>query len=171
MHNISLASDDVILNPGGSYYVIDTLYLNDIRENLPALPSDGLEAFIRQNIFPDAGYPFALIDTHQYTEEIVVRVGNISAVSDQFAEADIDACFVTDTGLIAFIRKEIFIDLVAIFDFYDLVDVDDHHEPVNVTYWNRIAGRYHPNDIALMLSPGVGSGYDFVGSGLYAVMI
>lgn len=171
MRNVSLHSERITLNPGSRYFVIDTLYVNDLaREDLPSV---GPDAFIRDRVFsyPHAQTMFVLIDIRERSEELVVHVGDILSVTDEVAEANVDSCFVTDTGLIVFVREENLSDLVSALDFYELVDTNGAHETVDLEYWDRIAGRYHLNDLALMVSPGLDSGYEFVGSGLYMIDI
>jgi hypothetical protein len=171
MRNISLNAEDIRLSPGGLYYVLDTLYVNGIKRELGESSVDDMPTFIREKVFPYADYPFAIIDTKGRSDDLVIHTADILSLAGRDTDADFDSQFVTDTGLIIFVRMENLPDLISVFDYNDLTETFGKHDAVNLEYWDGIAARYRPNEIALISAPGIGSGYEFDGSGHFMIRI
>ena len=43
-------------------------------------------------------------------------------------------------------------------------------EPINISYWESITKQFELADIGLILSPGINSNIDFIGSGTYLIV-
>ncbi|MEO6048819.1 MAG: hypothetical protein ABIQ57_15155 [Candidatus Kapaibacterium sp.] len=167
MNNVSTRGEQIFLNPGKRYYVIDSLYINDARNHSAAYVVDDLDLFMREIVFPYTKYPFATITTQKIADPIAISIEDIRSSSDKTAAANPYNCFASDTGLIVFCRDRIFPDIIARLDYDELVDTHGRHEDINLEYWNGIVRLYDPRDLALVLTTGVGSGHEFAGSGFY----
>ena len=163
MANISLSGEDIFLLNGKSYFIIDALYLNDVKDELAGVDIDNLETYMKEKIFPYTETPFAVISLNNSGEERRrIEIKKIKKVEYD----DIDSrCFSTDTGLVVMIERSIFFNLLRHFDYNKLVG--GLNEPINRLYWSELEGEHDAYTCGLVLSPGVNSGFDFVGSGLY----
>lgn len=68
-----------------------------------------------------------------------------------------------------FIKTSLFMDVVTGFDYYTLIDSTDL-SILNINYWKAFTRNYKLTDLALIVSPGIGQGVDFDGSGLYKIV-
>lgn len=161
--NISINGESILLDSANCYYIIDALYLNSIREELTAIKPESIEEEIREKVFPHSDAPFAIADFIQSSSKLeVIDVHRIRKVSDEQLSS---RCFATDTGLIIFCNKSIFLDFLQIFNYYDLVNA--MNGPINTSYWQTLVSRFEDYSCGLVLSPGINKGFDFDGSGLY----
>lgn len=163
--NVSFQKQSISLSKGRVFYVIDALYLMEIKEKKELL-NKGINNFdnvVREQIFkfPMTQTPFAVYEANDNTFMIerIKKVKSYRAIDDSI--------FSTDTGLILFIRKDVMIDLLQNYDYYDLVDSND--SVINTTYWNSLTSNFEYDSIALISSPGIGFDIDFTGSGIYQI--
>ncbi len=167
MANISLKGEDILLEEGKTYFVIDALYVNNIKENLHILDRYNVEKEIREKVFPYTETPFmSIFIPRRSDEQVKLSVSKIKRSKDG---DDISLSFSSDTGLIVFIEISRLIDFSYIFDYDTLVD--SNTAPINVHYWEQIEYKFGSNNCGLMLSPGINKGFDFDGSGLYKIEI
>ena len=166
MNNISLRKEQIQLKLGVKYIVIDGLYINDIKSELDKLDINNLENDIREKIFIYTKTPFA-----EYTAESpFFNINKLKSIKDDKLENGNKGKLMlsTDTGLLIFINKNFFFDFIKIFDYDDLVD--SLIEPINISYWEFITKQFELADIGLILSPGINSNIDFIGSGTYLIV-
>jgi hypothetical protein len=163
MNNTSLMGEDITLCAGKNYYVIDALYLNDVKVGLSDLQKDKTDEKIAREIFPYTTAPFAKILMHRDS----FQVHSIIKVRHEDLLPDGGNCFSSDTGLVLLIEQSHLISFVKAYNYDDLVD--SHIEDINLGYWNNITSGINRNEIGLILAPGMGSGYEFEGSGLYKI--
>ena len=169
MANISLKGEDILLEGGKSYFVIDALYLNDIKEKLPILDKFNVEQDIRKKAFPfpNTETPLASLSIPAGSSEIF-RLG-LSKIKTGKNDKDPSTSFSSDTGLIVFIEKSRLLDFSRDFDYNQLVEAVVG--PINISYWTEIENKFGFLNCALILSPGMNKGFDFDGSGLYRIEI
>lgn len=160
MINISTNSEQLELNKGKMYIVIDALYLNEIKVKLH-------EAFdswkqVRQKVFPYTDTPFA---EYVPLDSIFTLPQIIKLNYQDVVQKDLSV-FSTDTGLILFVSKDVFWDVIKEYSYDDLVNSE--LELLNFQYWTELTSRYNYRDIALLTSFEE-SKYDFDGSGTYKI--
>ncbi len=161
MKNICINNEPLEVNIGKQYYVIDALYLTDIkREFLKAniLPKD-----IRNEVFPYTDSPFALYKPNDNTFYInqIIKVDYDEVVLEDFS------FFSMDTGLIVFILEDILVEFLKAFNYEDLVD--SKNELINEKYWKQLVSKFKLEDIGLVLADS-DLGIDFDGSGTYKII-
>lgn len=163
MDNISLNGEVIKTKIGTSYLIIDALYLNDVKENIPNFCNDIISE-IRLNVFPYTDTPFAEYIAIDSTFDIhkIKKVDNMSKVDASF--------FSTDTGLLVLINKNLLVDLLNSYDYDKLVDSPDPNEIINLIYWEQLKSNYDTDEVGLILAPGIDSGFDFEGSGTYRIV-
>lgn len=164
-NNISLTGEDVMVKAGNSYYVIDALYINEIKTYSNELTGKITDQEIRQKVFPYTDNPFAKITPISN----IFKVQNIKKVNNSTLSSLNENYFSCDTGLIILIRSSLLAKIIKDFD-YDLL-VDSLTEEINLNYWRKITEAKNYKDIALILAPGVNSGFQFEGSGLYKIIL
>ena len=163
MGNISINMEVVDINEGETYFVIDALYLNTIKPEIGQIAANRMEEDLRQKVFPYNDIPFAKFKALEDS----FSVNQIRSIAyDKIEKGDLSV-FSTDTGLILLIHEHILMDVVKECDYGTLVDSTTG--PVNLDYWNRLAGQFNKGDMALILSPGLGFAVDFSGSGSYRI--
>lgn len=161
MRNVSTRGEDIILNQLKYYYVIDALYLDDIRRKISDLEVPQSGSDLKEKVFPYTSTPFARIKGEtSFHVRSIRRRSSLTATSGE-------KIFSCDTGLVIVIEETIFFRLAAIFD-YDAV-VGSATEEIDLVYWDKITSDFNPEAVALILAPGVDSGFDFQGSGLYEI--
>ena len=167
MANISLKGEDILLRSGKSYFIIDALYLNDVKNGLTDVDTYDLENDIRRRIFPYTETPFAIIALDKIGDGLqAIEIDKIKKAGDE----DVNPrCFSTDTGLIIILEKSIFLEFLTHFDYDKLVE--GLSEPINLSYWTELEQQFAAYNCGLILSPGIKSGFDFDGSGLYKIEI
>lgn len=162
MKNISIKNEPLELNITKSYYIIDALYLNDLKEELLKASSLPKDEEIRNNIFPYTDTPFAKYTANKNS----FFVSQIKKVDyDEVILGD-TSFFSTDTGLIIFILEDVLIEFIKDYNYEDLVDSED--ELINENYWKILVSKFNSTDIGLILSD-MNSENDFDGSGTYRV--
>ena len=162
-NNISFKGENILLNAKKTYYVIDALYLNDIRAGFEDLNQDRLDQEIREKIFPYTDAPFAKV----LLLNSVFHISNIKKANHNDLLSDEKSCFSSDTGLILLIEETLLASIIRNYNYEDLID--SLTEPINLDYWKNMTSIL-ANGIGLILAPGVGSGYDFEGSGFYKLI-
>jgi len=163
MENISLNKKPIQLISGVKYIVIDALYIEDIKKEIPALNSDNILVEIRKKIFPYTDTPFAeyvpLKST--FTLNQIKKVGyNIIKPGDYSALS-------TDSSVLIFANEEIFLDFVSKFEYHELVN--SSVQLLNTNYWYSITAHYSMCDTAIIVAPDVNADVDFDGSGTYRI--
>ena len=163
MRNISLNKEQIILNAGKKYYVMDALYLDDIKNFPEDLDKNDLANEIKKKVFLYTKTPFAIYETNKGN----FRIDMIHKVNYKEIEHFDDSYFSTDTGLLILFNECILIDLLKLYEYDKLVD--SITSPINEEYWDYLSSHFTTNDVALMLAPGINSGVDFSGSGTYQI--
>lgn len=167
MFNISFNKEPVLLNKEKYYYVIDALYLMDIKESLQvinekrAVNNENLNILVKK-VFPYCRIPFALYKPHKTAfslEQIKKISNNIEVVQDSY--------FATDTGLLVAIATDLLVDFSQRFDYYELINSENGL--LNLVFWEQMVSHYDYKDAALIIAPGFDSGFDFDGSGSYEI--
>lgn len=162
--NISLNGKDVFLFPKKYYYVIDALYLNNIKTDFHTLVKNRIEQEIKEKIFPYTDAPFAKVLISNST----FRIDNIKKAKYEELSSEKKNYFVSDTGLILLIEESYLALLLENYNYDDLVDSPT--EDINMIYWRKITSKIPEGDIGLILAPGVDSGYEFEGGGVYKII-
>lgn len=158
MKNISINNDPLELNVGKQYYIIDALYLTEIKSEFikaKILPED-----IRNEVFPYTDTPFALFRPNERN----FYIDQITKVNYEDVILEDCSFFSTDSGLIVFVAEDIFAEFLNDFNYEDLVD--SGIELINETYWKKIVSKFKLADAALVLAD---SEKDFDGSGTYRI--
>jgi len=161
MKNISKNNEPLELSIGKQYYIIDALYITDIKNEF--LKANTLPKDIRNEVFPFTDTPFALY-----------KANNTSFSINQIKKVDYDevifedfSFFSTDTGLIVFLREDLLVDFLKEFNYDDLVNSDD--ELINEKYWEELVSNFESTDFGLVLA-NMDSNNDFDGSGTYKIV-
>lgn len=162
MRNVSTKGEDIKLISDKCYYVIDSLYLNSIKAEIANLNRPLLDKEIEEKVFPYAEAPFAKITTGSS-----FHVQNIKKIKYTDISPNDKNYFSSDTGLILFVAEEILLELLECYDYNNLVETIT--EDINFNYWDSIASKFSLNTLGLILAPGVDSGYEFEGSGIYKI--
>lgn len=150
MSNISCDNNDyILLDKDLLYFVIDSLYLMEIKNyknDLIHLEGQELISKITNEIFPYTDLPFVLFRTidSNFSINRIVKV-NYSDVIINNKNA-----FSVDTGLIIFLNFKILKEFIQKFDFDLLVNhpIDDF----DIKYWNSIVADFKLEDVALVCS-------------------
>lgn len=167
MNNISLNGESVKTELNKQYLIIDTLYLVEIKKEMPVIIEETFFREIRERVFPYNINPFCIYRTKSFDF-------NISWIKKTYYEEDHsnvkDVVFSTDTGLIMLINLDILFDFIkkTPLTFNELVNSDT--ETISMKYWTFLASKYKYTDLGLILAPGVNSGFDFEGSGIYKII-
>lgn len=161
MKNISLNGEPVELTVSSKYIVIDALYINDIRSELGHLNKEDIFDEIRKIVFPYTYNPFAEF----VPEGKVFRIDQIKNVDFNKIDVGDIGVFTTDSGVVIFVNKKLFLDFVLKFNYDELVD--SPVDLLNLDYWNSIIDDFNLCDVAIIVSPGINTGVDFQGSGIY----
>lgn len=167
MPNISLHGEDIQLQSGKPYFIVDALYLDQIKNELSDnVNLSNLEDEIREKIFPYTETPFAVFTLEALggTDISKIEVSNIKRTED------VDSLsFSTDTGLIVILQKSILLEFLKSFNYNELVE--GLNDPVNISYWLELEKKFGEHSCGLILSPGIKSGFDFDGSGQYKIEV
>lgn len=161
MKNLSNNNEPLELSIGKQYYIIDALYLTEIKSEF--LKANILPKDIRNEVFTYTDTPFALYKP----DESIFYVNQIIKVDyDEVVLTDF-SFFSTDTGLIVFISEDILVEFLKYFNYEDLVDSEN--ELINEKYWKQIVSNFKLTDIGLVLADS-DSQNDFDGSGTYKII-
>lgn len=166
MINISRIGESLQLNEENQYIIIDALYLNEIQDKIENLDKDNLLEDIRNKVFgfPFTDTPFAELGSNRGE----LLIGSIKVIDNEKSIIENkNRCFSTDTGLLIVIWTKIIEEFLSNYDYEQLVDSDT--SPINREYWEKISGKFNSKDLALILTPGMDSGFEFEGSGIYIV--
>ena len=141
MANISLKGEDILLKSGNSYFIIDALYLNDIKNGLPSIDIANLENDIKEKIFPYNETSFAIISLDDTADGLKkIEIDKIKKADD---EDNDPRCFSTDTGLVIILAKSILLDFLKNYDYDKLVE--GLNEPINIAYWTELEKKFNGN--------------------------
>ncbi|MEM7110682.1 MAG: hypothetical protein AAF519_20805 [Bacteroidota bacterium] len=166
MLNVSTKGEELILKANEIYIVIESLYINDIKREINNLDKENLLSNIKDKVFPFpyTDIPFAMFSTHSESFPIssIIKINY-----DVIIESEKERCFSTDTGLIVILIPSILEKFVEYYDYEDLVD--SMTSPINLDYWSKITSDIAQDEIGLVLAPGIDSGFDFEGSGVYKI--
>lgn len=163
MKNISLDQEPIELTPNIDYVVIDALYINDIKKEIPNLDTQNIFGEIRTKVFPYTETPFA----EYKCDEKVFSVSRIRKIDFNEIESTDIRVFSSDSGAIVFVNKKIFLEFVSRFDYNELTDATDHL--LNINYWKNAVSAFDFFDTAIIVAPGVESQSEFDGSGIYRI--
>ncbi|KFF11147.1 hypothetical protein [Flavobacterium hydatis] len=163
MKNISINNEPLELNIDKSYYIIDALYLSDIKKELSSTNGLPKDEAIRNSVFPYTDTPFAKYKSDK-SSFFVTQIKKMDY--DEVIEGDA-SFFSTDTGLIALILEDILMELIKDYNYEDLVDSKD--ELINEKYWEKLVSKFNSTDIGLVLA-NMNSENDFDGSGTYRII-
>ena len=167
MSNISFLNKDCIsIKENELYIVIDSLYLMEIKNNisnLEQLDNIDLLSKIRKEIFPYTDLPFA--EYHSNTS--LFNIEKIKKIRYDDALKTHKKAFSTDTGLIVFLRINIFKEFILNFDYEILVD--DPIEIINLEYWNNVTSNFNNTDVGLIYSIEEKNNIEFTGGGVYII--
>jgi hypothetical protein len=167
MHrNISLLGESIFLNSNESYYVIDGLYVNEIKSQIDKEQINKLtDSEIKERIFPYSNFPFAVFNTkiEEFKVQWIKKIDSTKYVRYS------DDVFASDTGLLLVVKRDYFKEIIFNFDYYELVNSDK--DEIDFATWEKLVQSYEIGDSALIISPGKNSGFDFSGSGEYTVEI
>lgn len=163
MKNISLNKEPIELAVNIKYIVIDALYINEIKLEIANLTNDNILNEIKNTVFPYTDTPFA----EYMSMENVFTVDKIKKVDYDQINLDNSSMFSVDSGVIVFIKEQIFINFISKFDYEELVDSST--ELLNVAYWGSIVNDFNISDTAVILSPGINSSIEFDGGGTYKI--
>lgn len=163
MQNISSRKESIKLRTGQSYYIIDLLYLTEIKERFSEINVDDLINEIRTKIFPD----FSTVLGEFVATQPVFEVERIRKVYYSEVIKGDRSFFSTDTAVLIVANTKIFAKVISACDYYELTD--HHIEIINPEVWQRVVSAFEDFDIGLISSPGINSGCDFNGSGTYQV--
>jgi hypothetical protein len=165
MSNISLNGGDIIIQSNTSFYVIDALYINDIRKNLNDLDRSNLIEDIRKQVFPYTRTPFLEKEFKSNHDIIKFQIKKIQKAD---RKDNCFECFSSDTGLIVFVAKFIFEHFINEFDYNEIIKTTN--DSINIKYWESLEEKYGGLNCGLIFSPGINRGFDFDGSGLYKII-
>jgi hypothetical protein len=160
MKNLSINSESIEVIVDKLYYIIDALYLNDIKNAV--LLNHVSIVDIRKEVFPYTDTPFAEFKT----KNNIFSVNRIKKVDYEAVVTEDYSFFSTDTGLILLISEDIFIEFLNDYN-YDLL-VNSDYELINENYWKSITSKFNVEDVGLILSSS-NSENDFDGSGTYRI--
>ena len=163
MKNYSLHGEDLMLEPSKVYYIFDALFLDKVKSKYELINSTNMDEIVDE-LFPYMEVPFTKI----YLADALFKIKNVKKINHDQIKYDDQACFSSDTGLILLIEETEIKYLLKQFDYNELISSST--EDINIEYWKRITAD-HESRIALVLAPGIGSGFEFDGSGLFRVDI
>lgn len=163
MNNISLNKEDIQLKVNTKYIIIDGLYIDEIKQGLKKLNINDLIEEIKVKVFPYLDIPFA----EYIADDRIFQVSRIRKASDEEVDKKSDkSLFASDTGVLVFVNETLLLDFICAYNYEDLTDSS---ELINEKYWQSIARKYDFEDMALIVSPGLDSGVEFDGSGIYRI--
>ena len=134
MRNISLNKEALTIEINRKYVIIDGLYINEINQRLLNLNYKLSIQEIRQIVFPYSDTPFAVY----IPSKPFFKIEQIKKSNSIFKEKE--RLFSTDTGLLIVVAETLFINLIQLFDYYELVNT--LIEPINLTFWDSISKNY-----------------------------
>lgn len=163
MNNVSLNGQSINLLKGAEYIVIDALYINDIKEEKNRHDDKLTIDELKPCAFPHTDIPYG-----EFTaKDEIFKVNQIKIFKFDIGKFLHKGVFTVDSGVIILINKKIFLDVVTKFDYFELVDSEI--DLLNINFWERISLDYPLNYLAIIVAPGISSGFEFVGSGTYSV--
>lgn len=176
MHEKALSLDGATLeiqNRSGYVILIDVLYTSDIKENAVRLDVTSGEKSLIEDVIrlEEMSFPYGenLIGVLPSPPSLFsLRVEAIISLPDSEEVAKQDrSVFGTDTGLIGIVDAGSFQEFVRHIDYNELVESLDYVDMLAYVseLHNKMGGIY----CGFILTPGMDSGYDFMGSGRYRI--
>ncbi|MCB0703521.1 MAG: hypothetical protein KDC55_12515 [Ignavibacteriae bacterium] len=165
MLNISIQNEKIKLEKG-KFIIIDALYVNIIKDFLtnPSLNNSLSIIKIKQEIFPYTDTPFG---TYEFKNDFDLSIENIKKIRYENKTQLTDRCVAIDSGLMLFIKYDIFIKFIHLFDYNKLIE----KEPLDYEYWNSITELFRKTQLGLILSSGINYNFDFDGGGVYYINV
>ena len=164
MKNLSFNKENLILNKGSRYIIIDALYIMDIKKKIKDIQENDWKSYLKVSVFPDTNNPFG-----EYTsDKTTFETSRIKKVNQYENIASNSLVFCTDSGILIFILESLFWGFAFKFDYDKLVETTIGS--INESYLNEITQGYGDLDIGLVLAPGINSGFEFEGSGTYTII-
>ena len=166
--NFSTDGEALRLKPNKTYIAIESLYLNDIKREIDKLKMENLLEEIKEKVFP---FPYTDVPFATFlTKDESFPISSIRKKDyDSITEREKEQCFTTDSGLIIILRPTIIKEFVQNYSYDELVD--SLVELINLDYWDRITDGFDKGDIGLIVAPGIDSGFEFEGSGIYEIVL
>ncbi len=165
MQNISLNNESIELKCDIKYIIIDALYINDIKQQLFNLKRDNILNEIRSVVFPYTDTPFA----EYFSTKNIFILNQIKKVEYNEITPGDNSVLSTDTGVLIFINEKILTEFTKKYDYGELVNSST--DLLNINYWNSVVNNFNIFDLAIIISPGINTGVEFDGSGLYKILI
>lgn len=163
MNTISTNGEPIRIEAGARYIIIDAMYLNDIKEKELDINTIDYWQKEKNDLFPYTDFPFAEI---VFTTD-TLHINQIKKIDyEEFAEDP--NLFSTDTGLILILKDEILDSFLKLYDYEKLVDCMGA-DLLTSAYLQTVAGNFNLTDLAIIMAPGIDTGFDFDGSGTYSI--
>jgi hypothetical protein len=180
MRNYSFYGEDCYIKSDSAYLVvIDILYLNELKNEVFNFETLDFEEFrkylisVEQANFPQSGGGLiAFFEIPNFEKEVFykLQIAEIKKVNYLDFEDEIKqktkSIFSTDTGFIILFEWKIWNEMVAFFEYDTLVEATGQ-EFVNKVYMDELGKKFGYKNFALISTPGLDKGFDFVGSGTY----
>lgn len=168
MNNLSLAGEKVdFLCKARKFIIFDILYIEDMKPAKSLFISDKSMADIESEIFQwSDGEQIGFYELNQYDELVPIRVNEVKRHNGS-KKIDSDKIFGTDTGVIALVDWNCISSFLDSFNYDDFVDTLPNYEDAQKYLKN--LNSITPNSFAIISTPGLNKGYDFVGSGRYYI--
>ena len=168
MNILSLSGKKVdFLCNARKFIVFDILYTEDLKPAKSLFTSGKSMADIESEIFEwSDGELIGFYTLEQSNKLVSIKVEQIKYY-DENDKIESDKIFGTDSGIIAFVDWNKIDTFLETFNYDDFVDILPNPDNAN-NYLNKVVSLIG-NSFAIMSTPGLDKGYDFVGSGQYYV--
>ncbi|MCC3159237.1 hypothetical protein LJ737_18490 [Hymenobacter sp. 15J16-1T3B] len=175
--NVSMNGESLWLAPGLTYWLIDALYLTEIVEESDRLNRQDLVASARR-LFEWNPTPFARFELLPVGGPYELEIADI-VLGDEAGSAYAghpEQHFGTDSAVMVVVAEQNLLTLIERkFSYNDLIecaaDEQPYHEVFSARYWQQVTAGIVPVTVGLIYSPGLGAGFDFVGSGFYRLRV
>ncbi len=150
MSNISINGESLKLHSGKQYFLIDALYIDNIRQLIPGVDNSNLEHKILAEALPYAGCPYAKF----YSGSNFFDIKRIKKISHDDAIAGDRSFFVSDTGVFVLVQHEVMIEFAEVFSFGDLFDFRNSSNGIDLfdkKYWDNIEAKFQFGEIGLII--------------------
>ncbi|UYZ59045.1 hypothetical protein [Hymenobacter latericus] len=175
LDNVSLSGESILLAPGQVYWIIDALYLAEAAEGGVEEHSNEVAMQVR-DLFPDCYAPFARITVPAGSEPYKFSLTDVVHGDEKDAafETEAESYFSTDSAVVVVLAETNVPALIRQrFSYDDLIEPlsDETDQEFGRRYWQQVISDFATHTAGLIFSPGIGSGFDFTGSGMYRVLI
>jgi hypothetical protein len=175
--NVSMDGESLWLASGLGYWLIDALYLTEIVEEADMLDTHDLGASARR-LFEWNPTPFARFELPPVGGPYELEVADIILGNDASAAYITypQHHFGTDSAVLVVVAEK---NIPALIDrrfSYDALTAcqpgeQPCYDAFSARYWQQITAGIVPLTVGLIYSPGLNSGFDFVGSGFYQLRV